>query len=514
MSGGGAISIASNNALGATSGGVTLGDSLTSGTLTFTNTGLFASLRPFTFGSGGGIFNTTGGLVTLGGGVSGTGGLTKIGAGILELTGSSSYLGPTTVAEGTLRAGAPNVFGMSQPLILKAGTVVDMSGFAQTVGSIGGDGAIRLGPATLTAGGDGSSSVFAGTISGSGSLVKTGSGRLLLSGANTYTGGTSVFGGSLVGNTASLQGNILNNALVQFDQNNDGTYAGSMSGSGALAKTGAGVLTLSGANTYTGGTLISGGSIVGTVQSLRGIIVNNSNLIFGGAADGLFAGTLAGTGGLVKTGTGTLALSGSQLSTGLFTVGQGTLALNGSYAGSMTVLPGATLRVNGSILGSLNLAGTLFAVPQVTTQIGTSTGAGFAAQSGDGLVTPSFLTIGQGLTANTGSVMDFFVGPGATPTILVGGTAALNGTRLQLTAPSIGNARSASFLALTALNGLSLTNSEVVTGDPTIVPVVKQDRNSLVITLLNFNVPLQSVGGGGVAAALDRSKFGLTGDAA
>ncbi|WP_252407983.1 autotransporter-associated beta strand repeat-containing protein, partial [Escherichia coli] len=59
-----------------------------------------------------------------------------------------------------------------------------------------------------------------------------------------------VSGGTLTGNTTSLQGNIENNASVVFNQGTDGTYAGIMSGTGGLTKSGAGNLTLSGANSY------------------------------------------------------------------------------------------------------------------------------------------------------------------------------------------------------------------------------------------------------------------------
>src|SRR6185503_3340890 len=361
-------------------------------------------------------------------------------------------------------------------------------------------------------GGDGSSSVFGGTISGAGRLVKSGGGTLLLTGANTYGGGTEISGGALVGNTTSLQGNILNNALVQFDQNNDGTYGGSMSGSGALAKTGAGTLTLSGNNTYSGGTIINGGSVIGTASSLRGLIVNNAQLTLGGSADGTFSGTLAGTGRVTKTGSGTLTLNGTQSMSGLFSVSQGTVAFNGIFAGSLDVASAATLRANGLVAGSLNLAGSLFAVPPPGTSSTQSTP--FAA--GHDLEGPSFLTIGQNFVATPGSLIDFAIGPGTNPTMVVGGTASLNGTRLNITAPSIGNARSESFLALAALNGLSMVNSDVITADANVVPVLKQDRNSLFVTLLNLNVPLGLVSSPrtvSVADAIDRSKFGAGGDA-
>jgi autotransporter-associated beta strand protein len=393
-----------------------------------------------------------------------------------------------------------------------AGASADLGGFDQTVGSIGGSGSILLGRGTMTTGGDGTSGLFAGVISGSGSVVKTGGGALVLTGANTYSGGTQVLGGALVGDTRSLQGNILNNALVQFDQNADGTYGASMSGTGALAKTGAGTLTLTGTNTYSGGTLITGGAVVGTASSLRGLIVNNAQLTLGGAGDGIFAGTLSGGGRFTKTGTGTLTVNGTQTLSGLFTVAQGTLALNGVFGGSLDVASGAILRASGVIAGSVNVAGSLFAVPPP----GTPSLQAALLDARQDLEVPSFLTIGRDLTATSGSLLDFAIGPGATPTILVGGTASLTGARLNITAPSIGDARSASFLALAAANGLSMVNSTVTTGDATVIPVLKQNRNSLFVTLLNLNVPLRTVSGPttiSVADAIDRTKFGASGDA-
>ena len=86
-------------------------------------------------------------------------------------------------------------------------------------------------------------------MSGTGSLTKIGLGVLTLTGINSYSGGTIVSGGVLLGNALSLQGNITNNAVVIFDLVDNGTYAGNMSGTGALIKNHPGVLTLSGTNT-------------------------------------------------------------------------------------------------------------------------------------------------------------------------------------------------------------------------------------------------------------------------
>ncbi len=75
-----------------------------------------------------------------------------------------------------------------------SGAVLDLNGTAQTIGSLTGVAGSIVTNGSLTVGGDGTSTTFAGVISGAGTLTKTGAGTLTLSGANTYTGATTIGG--------------------------------------------------------------------------------------------------------------------------------------------------------------------------------------------------------------------------------------------------------------------------------------------------------------------------------
>ncbi|WP_315386043.1 autotransporter-associated beta strand repeat-containing protein [uncultured Stenotrophomonas sp.] len=266
--------------------------------------------------------------------ISGTGSLTKQGAGILALTGANSYSGGTTISAGTLLGDTTSL----------QGDIVDNANLVFEQGS---------------------DDSFSGNISGSGTLTKQGAGALRLAGTNSYSGGTTISAGTLVGDTTSLQGNIVDNASLVFDQDGQGTFAGVISGTGEVTKQGDGVLTLAGSNSYSGGTTVEAGTLVGNTNSLQGDIANNAALVFDQAANGTYAGTLSGAGSLDKTGGGTLLLGGNSTGfTGTTTVsagalGVGSAATPGAALGGPVVVGSAgTLFGNGSI-GSLDLSGTL-----------------------------------------------------------------------------------------------------------------------------------------------------------
>ena len=123
---------------------------------------------------------------------------------------------------------------------------------------------------------------------GSWSLVKNGTGTTILTGDNAYSGGTTVNAGVLQGNASALQGNITNNASVVFDQTRDGLYAGVMSGTGTLTKSGAGKLSISGIQTYTGATSVDAGNlnVNGSLASSSVVNVNTGGTLSGNGTFG------------------------------------------------------------------------------------------------------------------------------------------------------------------------------------------------------------------------------------
>ena len=303
------------------------------------------STKAVTLNAGGGTFLADPATTsTLGGPISGVGSLTKAGIGTLVLAGNNTYTGGTTVSAGTLQLGNGGTTGsISGDIIDNSVLIFDRS----------------------------DSFTFGGVISGSGSVVDLGTGKLTFTGNNIYTGGTTISAGTLQlgngGTTGSITGNVTDNSVLAFNRSDPVTFGGVISGTGSLVDLSTGKLTLTGSNTFTGGTTISAGTLQigngGTAGSIAGNVTDNSVLAFNRSDSVTFGGVISGTGSLVDLGTGTLTLTGANTYTGGTIVNAGTL-----QAGSATGFsPNSEFTVNSILdlhgfnntIGSLSGSGTV-----------------------------------------------------------------------------------------------------------------------------------------------------------
>ncbi|HDP0445614.1 TPA: fibronectin-binding autotransporter adhesin ShdA [Salmonella enterica subsp. enterica serovar Concord] len=285
--------------------------------------------------------------------LSGSGSLVKTGTGELTLSGDNSYSGGTTITGGTLMADHADSLGS---------------------GDIDNSGVLKVGEGDLE-----------NTLSGSGSLVKTGTGELTLSGGNDYSGGTTIIGDTLTADHADSlgSGDIDNSGVLQVGE---GELKNTLSGSGSLVKTGTGELTLSGDNTYSGGTTISDGTLIAaSVNALGSGDIDNSGVLKVG--EGELKNTLFGSGSLVKTGTGVLTLSGDNTYSGGTTISDGTLiADHADSLGSGDIDNSGVLKVGeGELKNTLSGSGSLV-----------KTGTGVLTLSGDNKTYSGDTTIADG----------------------------------------------------------------------------------------------------------------------
>lgn len=251
----GVLAVSSDGSLGDVSGGLTLDG----GTLRFLAG--FVTSRVISLNGSGGSFHTNGNNATLAGDVVGTGGLTKIGLGTLSLSGTGTYTGETHVNAGVLQAGATGAFSSASAFTVASGAILDLNGFDQAIGSLAGGGAVTLGAATLTTGGDNGSTVFAGTISGSGGLTKSGSGTLRLTGTSTYSGATIINGGTL-----DVEGTLGGTSAVTVNA------GGTLSGEGLIDP-----LTVT---INAGGVLAPGNGTAASSMTIDGNLVMQSGAIY------------------------------------------------------------------------------------------------------------------------------------------------------------------------------------------------------------------------------------------
>ncbi|AYE22705.1 fibronectin-binding autotransporter adhesin ShdA [Salmonella enterica subsp. enterica] len=347
---------------------------------------------------------------TLDNNVTGEGQIVKSGSDELIVTGDNTYSGGTTISGGTLTADHADSLGTGAV----ANSGVLQVGEGELENTLSGSGSlVKTGTGELTLSGDntysGGTTITGGTLTAdhADSLVKTGTGELTLSGDNSYSGGTTIIGGTLTADHADSLGTgaVANSGVLQVGE---GELENTLSGSGSLVKTGTGELTLSGDNSYSGGTTIIGGTLTADhADSLGTGAVANSGVLQVG--EGELENTLSGSGSLVKTGTGELTLSGDN-----------------SYSGDTTIADGTLIAANVNALGSGNIdnSGTLmldangaFELANITTHTGATTA----------LAAGSTLDAGQ-LTQEDGSTLSIDLGAATDDAVITADSVTLGGT--------------------------------------------------------------------------------------
>lgn len=260
----------------------------------------------------------------------------------LDLGGTINLMQPNALGAGNeigLNVGTINLFANQYEGIFNsnAGTFIDL-----------GSNQLRIDQGSLGS-----------TISGfGGQIYKTSSNSLIITGTNTYSGGTIIEEGivsissdsnlglgpiTLSGGTLKTVANIISNKNISITTS--GTFEvvplttleldGIISGSGSLTKINDGTLLLKGENSYSGGSTVSAGVLQGNnPHSIQGDILNNSEVIFNLSSDDTYIGNMSGTGSLTKQGVGTLTLLGTNTYSG------GTTISNGTVRGSTRNLQG------------------------------------------------------------------------------------------------------------------------------------------------------------------------------
>jgi len=325
------------------------------------------------------------------------------GAAVRTLNGAS-----TVINAGLLQSGGSTAISMgngANTLILQTGSQI--IGAADGGGGPGASTVILEGTGTasnaftrfqtLRMSGD------AWTFSGTGdfNLAEVQTGTLTLTGLFAPTTVALVDApGTLRATAQNMPSTVTDNGLVQFAQTSDGSYTGTLSGTGAVEKDGAGTLTLAPAaaagNSYSGGTTVNAGTLAigadsalgaptggltldgGTLRLNNALDLAATRPIALGAAGGVIdtqgfdttvSQGISGAGSLTKLGAGELLLQAPTTFTGGTTISAGTLAVGDishssatlGGGGPVSVAAGANLGGYGSVVGDVTNNGTIFA---------------------------------------------------------------------------------------------------------------------------------------------------------
>ncbi|MGN6642196.1 MAG: autotransporter-associated beta strand repeat-containing protein [Verrucomicrobiota bacterium] len=450
---------------------------------------------------------------TVNGAINGVGALVKSGAGALNLTASNSYSGGTVIADGVLGITSDNQLGL-------AGSAVTFTN----------GGRLRITSSSVTlndralelqSGGGGISNTTAvilnTAVSGPGSLTKTGAGKLTLSAASTYSGGTTIGSGTLyvTGGSVLGTGPVTIPTGGMLEHNASGTMANDLTlstsngsrGFGGITISGSSTRTFSGAVTLGANANISGGNTANAVTwsgafdlgaftltvnpncatavqswAIDGAVTGTGGLTL--AAPGLTSGTLTLRLGGANTYSGETLLSAQSGATGAARLALANVAalqnstLNTGAAGGAQEVTFAVSGFNTYALGgltgadALDLGGNSIDVGangSTTTYSGEISGAGGFTKSGTGTLTLSGVNTFSGGTLVSGG------------TLLVDATGALGSGDLTVSAGA----------NCTIQNGTALATNATVS----LVGVMAVDNGvALTVQKLYLNGQLQSPG--------------------
>ena len=374
--------------------------------------------------------------------------LAKSGSGTLTLSNANTYSGGTVLNTGTLVVGNDNALG-SGDLTMAAGTALSFQGSRTIANNIG-----LTGDPTFTVNA-GTTSTISGVISdtspgpNAGVLEKEGAGTLVLSGTNTYSGGTTINSGTLAlsGTGSIAQSSVADNATFDISATNSGasitslsgsgtvtlgsktltlsnagdTFSGSINGSGGLTLS-SGAETLSGVNGYLGATTINGGTLtLASTGSITSNVTNAATFTNNGAVTGTVSNSATfnnNTGSTISgllTNTGGTTTNAGQLNSGA-SVSGGTLTNNNLIVGAVTVSATGDvenfLTITGTVSNAATFnnkaAGTVSGL--LTNTAGTTTNAGqlnSGASVSGGTLTNNNLIVGAVAVSATGAVENF-----------------------------------------------------------------------------------------------------------
>lgn len=287
--------------------------------------------------------NTTKAYTLSGSPVTGLGGLTKNGTNKVTITSDSTYIGTVNINAGTVALGD----GTGTTGNLGAGSTVNNNGAIET---------------NYTA-----QKILAYNIGGSGTLSQIGTGLVILTGANTYSGDTIIASGSTlqIGNNTlfgSITGNVVTDGTLTFNRSDAINFGNTISGAGGITKSAGTLVTLSGNNTFTGPVQITTNSA----------LVAGSNTALGSTADGttVLSGRLELANGVTITGE-TITITGA--SSNFNGALQASAAATATWAGPI-VINSADARIGAGIDGTLILSGVISDGVGTALNIGAGTG--------------------------------------------------------------------------------------------------------------------------------------------